>query len=262
MSRVRWAVTISVVATITGVAGSLVPFVAHLEESVGLPLLFLARGASRPPDQVVLVTLDEEAATRTGLPRLIRDWPRSAYATLVDRLVERGASAIAFDVQFFRHGNPDADREFAEAIARSRRTVLIQRLEIVRPAGSEFLERQDPIPVLANAALGLAPVPMPDVAVVSWLWSFLDVPIVGEMPTLPAVMLQAKAMPVTSDFLDIAVGAGVEGLEGIPRSAGDIHRSSDLLRLMQTLRRQIERRPSAVANIVRSAHSRPSRRAC
>jgi adenylate cyclase len=70
------------------------------------------------------------------------------------------------------------------------------------------------------------------------------------MPTLPAVMLQAKAMPVTSDFLEIAVEAGVEGLEGIPRSAGDIHRSSDLLRLMQTLRRQIQGRPSAVSNIL------------
>ena len=136
MSRVRWAATIGLATSLVGVVCALLPFVAALEESVGLPALFLTRGAIRPAEQVAIVSLDEAAAARMGLPPLVRDWPRSAHAALVDRLLEQGASAIAFDVEFFRHGDADADEAFARAAARSRRVVLIQHLELPRIAAA------------------------------------------------------------------------------------------------------------------------------
>jgi adenylate cyclase len=250
MSRVRWAATIGVATGIVGLVFSAVPTLAALEDSVGLPLLFFVRGGIQPPQHVAVVSIDEAAATRLGLPASVRDWPRSTHAALVDRLVERGASAIAFDIQFFRHGAAEADRAFADAIARSRRVVLVQRLEVSHTGDVEHWERQEPIPVLAGQALGLAPVPMPDISVVSWTWSFLGLPNGDEVPTLPAVMLQARALPVTGDFLDIMARAGVDGLDSLPRTADDVRQPADLLRLMQVLRRQIRLHASAASRRV------------
>ena len=103
---------------------------------------------------------------------------------------------------------------------------------------------------MADEALGLAPVPMPDVPIVSWTWSFLETPTMGELPTLSSVALQAKAIPVTADFIDIVTRAGIEGLDGVRRTLAEIRRSGDLLRLMQTLRQQIQRHPSTASRSV------------
>ncbi len=250
MSRVRWAATIGVATGIVGLVFSAVPTLAALEDSVGLPSLFFIRGGIQPPQRVAVVSIDEAAATRLGLPASVRDWPRSTHAALVDRLVERGASAIAFDIQFFRHGAEEADQAFADSIARSRRVVLVQRLEVSHTGGVEHWERQEPIPVLAGQALGLAPVPMPDIPVVSWTWSFLGLPNGDEVPTLPAVVLQVRALPVTGDFLDIMARAGVDGLDSLPRTADDVRQPADLLRLMQVLRRQIHLHASTASRRV------------
>ena len=44
-----------------------------------------------------------------NLPIRTRDWPRSIHARLIQRLVEQGATAIAFDVDFARPQGSIAD---------------------------------------------------------------------------------------------------------------------------------------------------------
>ena len=250
MTRARWASAIGLATGLAGLAVMPIPFVSALEDSIGLHLLFQVRGAVHAPAGTVVVSVDETAATRLGLPPLVRDWPRSVHAALVDRLVERGASAVAFDIQFFKHGVREVDEQFAQSIARSRRVVLVQRYEVVGSGAAGGWERQDPIPELADRAIGLAPAPLPDRPAVSWAWSFLTLPNAADVPSLPAVMLQLHAMPVTATFLDILGRAGITGLESLPRAATDLARPTDLMRLVQSVRRQVQSNRAAVTDSV------------
>lgn len=250
MGRVGRAALLGLLAGFIGLAAARIPSVAALEDSVGLRWLFAARGRVAAPHGVTIVSLDEAAAVRAGLPRLFRDWPRSIHATLVDRLVERGASTIAFDIEFFRHGvSDDDDLVFARAVARARRVVLVQRLEVAHADGQEMWRGWNPIPLFADAARALAPVPVPDAPVVSWFWSFLRTPQMGELPALPAVALQVHAMPLMASFTDMLRRAGVEGLDDLPLRAGDVTGPPDLLRMMQTVRRQVGAQPAAAAKL-------------
>ena len=175
--------------------GAVVPPVAALEDSIGLRSLFLARGPVAPPAGVVVVNLDRSASVRAGLPPAVRDWPRSAHARLIDRLVDRGAATIAFDVQFLRHSaSPAEDDVLARAISRAGNVVLAQRLEVVRSGDTEFWRTQDPIPELARAAAAMGPASLPDTAVVTWFWAVQDIPGAGRTLTLPASAARRHAM--------------------------------------------------------------------
>jgi adenylate cyclase len=86
-------------------------------------LLQVARG-DRAASQAVLVYMDEESHVALDQP-LNRAWDRRLHARLVDRLTAAGARAIVFDVVFSEpSGDAAMDREFAAALARSRRVVL------------------------------------------------------------------------------------------------------------------------------------------
>ena len=173
-----------------------------------------------------------------------------AHANLIDRLVERGAPPSRFRHQFFRHGVSDQDDLLlAQAVTRARRVVLVQRFEVAHAEGQEIWRRWNPIPSLADAARALAPVPVPDAPVVSWFWSFLHTPGLGEVPAFAAVVLQVHAMPMMASFMEMLQRAGVEGLDDLPRSADDIETPADLLRVMQTIRRQVAANPSAASAV-------------
>ena len=260
MSRVGRAAAVGLLAGMIGLTLAVVPSVSGLEDMIGLRLLFLARGTVVPPKNITIVNVDEDAATRAGFPRVFRDWPRSTHAALVDRLVERGVSVVAFDVEFFRHGSSaEDDLQFAQSIARAHRVLLVQRIEVANVEGREIWQRRNPIPVLAGAAIGLAPVPVPDVPLVSWFWSFLPTPGLGDVPSLPAVALQLHAMPALGPFLNLLEHAGVDGLDGLPRTAAEIHTAADLLRLMQVIRRQVTANPAAVSTAMTRLRTKDSR---
>ncbi len=217
-----------------GVGAAAIPSLVTLEDSLGLRILFGVRGPTGDAPGVVVVSMDESSAAILGLSTRSREWPRTLHGRLVDTLARRGATAIAFDVDFFTSAAvADDDRKFAEAIANAGTVVLVERIDLMK----DGVKRQDPIPVLGRAALGLAPAPLPDAEPISRFYTFLSLPNQGEWPTLPAVMLQAHALPALGPLLDLLGRLGVSDVEHLPRGRGRIAQPGDLIRLTQDLRR-------------------------
>ena len=110
----------------------------------------LALWRTVPPDDVVLVVIDEESLDRIGR----WPWPRARHAELLDRLREAGVRAVALDLIFAEPDalDPDGDRRLAEALEEFPGAVLPVLVE--QRAGGTLVERL-PLPSLAVTADGL-----------------------------------------------------------------------------------------------------------
>src|ERR1051326_4413553 len=83
-----------------------------------LDLWFNLRGPIAPPDDVVVVAMDEDSYQELNYPK-DRAWPRAAHVKLLQRLAETGARRVVFDVEFFDPGPSAAvDDQLAEAMRR------------------------------------------------------------------------------------------------------------------------------------------------
>ncbi len=88
-------------------------------------------------------------------------WPRSLHGQAIDRLMEAGASRIAFDVDFSSEGL--ADREFADALARhAHKVVLPSFVQTAFQDGRMVLVQSDPRPEFARSALSASVNVFPD----------------------------------------------------------------------------------------------------
>ena len=225
MSQPWKAALVGFVGALVGVAAAAIPAVSALEDSIALRWLFLVRGPVKPPAQVTVVSIDEGTSARLGLPARVRDWPRSIHGELVDRLIEKRASAIAFDVEFFRDSpDPTQDEQFAGSISRAARVIIVERFRMARAGDGEIWERQRPIPSLANAAVAVAPVPLPDRPLITSSWSFVNTPNVRDVPSLPAATLQVHLR---------------DQLDELQRVLGSPASGSDLISQMQAVRRAL-----------------------
>jgi adenylate cyclase len=195
-----------------GVALGLVPLGHDLEENVGLDLLFKLRGTRQAPADVVIVSIDDVSATALSLPNDPAKWPRSHHARLTEILARAGAVVIAFDIIFGEARATEHDQLFADAIHRARNVILFEYLTretqpLTDKSGASighlYLERRvPPIPLLAEAAVALAPFPLPKVPVrVNRYWTFKTA--AADIPTLPVVALQLFTIGVYDDFLQL-----------------------------------------------------------
>ncbi len=66
-----------------------------------LYVLFKLRGARKAPPDVVVVATESASENQLNLPTNLTKWPRSLHARLIDKLAEKNAAVIAFDI-FFR----------------------------------------------------------------------------------------------------------------------------------------------------------------
>ncbi len=82
---------------------------------------FAIRGELEPPEDVVIVGIDEASFTELG-----EQWPfpRSLHAEAIRELKRAGARAIAYDVQFTEPSNPSDDQALADAVADAGNVVL------------------------------------------------------------------------------------------------------------------------------------------
>jgi adenylate cyclase len=210
MLRFFKAVILGLLTGALGLALGFGPFGHDLEENVGLHLLFKLRGTRQAPADVVIVSIDAVSATALSLPNDLAKWPRSHHARLTEILAQAGAVVIAYDVIFGEARTPEEDQLFADAIHRAGNVILFEYLTRETQAltdqtgssiGHLYLERRvPPIPVLAQAAVALAPFPLPKVPIrVNRYWTFKTAS--ADTPTLPVVAFQLFANGVYDEFL-------------------------------------------------------------
>ena len=151
-----------------GVSVTAVPWFWPLQESFDLWALFKLRGPQSPPDDIVLVTIDQQSSERIALPtdpeardrcldlrigeaprthervpppHLVLRWPRCLHALAIRTLAKAGARVIALDVSFRPlsvSGSANAlrlaeqeDRAVADAMESAGNVVLAQWLDPV-----------------------------------------------------------------------------------------------------------------------------------
>ncbi len=84
---------------------------------------FDVRGTTDPPDDVVVVAMDQR--TLDADPNAAVPFNRRRHARVIERLTEAGARVVAYDVQFTEPSSyPGADDALIEAVRASRRVVL------------------------------------------------------------------------------------------------------------------------------------------
>ncbi len=161
--RERWDIIIPVLVTAAGLA--LYALTAVRPESSG-PLAFLSnlelrtldarfqlRGARQPDPRVVIVGIDENTLRRVGAFPI----PRSAYATLVDRLHAAGAKVIAFDATFpspEKNSALDALKTLERETADLRNPVVIAKIRELESTSDNDRRFAESIKRAGNVILG------------------------------------------------------------------------------------------------------------
>jgi len=112
---------------------------------------FLNWQQHKTSDEVVIVAVDDLSLQKLGR----WPWSRRTHAQLLDRLTDMQARAVGFDILFAepQGDDPEADRVFAEAIARNGHTVLA--VAPSNPHPGTHIREVLPIPELATSAAGL-----------------------------------------------------------------------------------------------------------
>jgi adenylate cyclase len=223
----------------------------HLEERVGLDLLFLMRGARQPPPEVMVLGIDQESATVFGLHTDPARWPRSLHGRMVEQLARLGARTIVFDMVFDQPGAPEEDESFARAVKRAGNVVLAEflRRETHSAPGAAGApaaivaveERVPPVAPLATAATALAPFPLPKVPVkVNQYWTFKTD---HTMPTLPVAAFQVFALDAYDSFLRLVREADPQSAQALPASREAVLATGHVGPLIHAVRAAFERRP-------------------
>lgn len=204
--------------------GSVIYFVTGVEKDFGLNKLFAIRGAIIPPEEVVIVAMDEQSEdffskTYPGVnqEQLIH-W-RQFHAKLIEELQKQSVKLIIFDLQFIQP-IPAQDHLLASVMRHAGNVLVsecIQKITLSN-TGSMFSGRDDcsnnhrapfinkesrsdqidatlmglrkisPTRAIADAALDRAPFYLPDQLqhpIIHEVWIYFDT--LAEQPSLPLV---------------------------------------------------------------------------
>ena len=222
----------------------------QLEEDTGLESLFHQRGAIPPPQEIAIIAIDKRSADQLGLPNESSMWPRQLHADLVQKLSESGVKSITFDMLFKTPRDTQQDLAFADAIKQANNVILFEfmKKELASHGESNDLtttirRRIQPIPPLTNAAVALAPFPLPKVPLkVSQFWSFA--PDAGDAATLPTATLQLYTLDAYDDFRTLLAQIAPQHLASLPETKQIILEQQQLTPLMQQLKRILANEPA------------------
>ena len=264
----RWAKAFiaGVFVAIVGTSFAFSSLGTAFELAVGFPWLFKVRGPVMPPEEVVVVAIDGRTGELLGLPSKPRDWPRSIHGRLVDELVARGASTIAFDMYFGREKSPEDDQVFVDAIERSGRVVLVELLTGKRQPISDAQgrhvgmvwaeEKLQPFPRLIDAAAALATFPLPkEGASVYQYWAFKES--TDNAPTLPAVVLQLYARDAIGPVLDLLRAVAPEAFAQLPPLDNAFGDAEQLTNFMRALRSAYDNGPESLKGFAPTSPREP-----
>ena len=239
----------------TGAAGlmmSFLPFVLHLDEDVGLDILFKLRRERQASSDVIVVSIDKESAEYLNLSENPDKWPRSFHARLTERLAKEGAKVIAFDVHFIEPRLTEDDNRFAEAIGRARTVVLCEPLktkevnvshgEGSRDDGLSIVRIVKPIESFAKPAVATAPFPLPRIPFkVSQYWTFQKG--AGDTPTFPVVVFQLFSQDVFGEFVRLLEKVRPGCTNKLPGEFDEAVKAGNVKGLMRNIREIFESDP-------------------
>ncbi|MGH7263825.1 MAG: CHASE2 domain-containing protein [Candidatus Rokuibacteriota bacterium] len=267
MPRPLQALLLGLITAATGLLAGAVPWTVDLEETFGLDLLFRFRGVRPPPAEVLVIAVERGSAHSLGLPPDPARWPRSLHARLIDVLARQGAGAIVFDLTFEQPQAPSEDHALDQAMMRAGNVVLAERL--VRetaplfdrtggPPAEATIERlEPPLQAFAEAAVGLAPFPLPKVpARVSQYWTFKAS--AGDTPTLPVVALQVLALDVYDTFIRLFEQVSPYAAEGLPRDRVAAASARHVEELVRRIRELVQHEPSLAARMLERLDAGPT----
>ncbi len=180
----------------------LVPISGKLEQmSYDLPF-FLRR--TRAVDEAAIIYLDALSHEEMKQP-FSQPWDRAIHANLLDLLKTNHSRAVVFDILFEEPftNKPDADEQFARAIANHGKVILAAENQFNRSVpGLPACKVVLPYHKFAKAAAGWGNVQLPcgpDYAVRKQFPVLLDLPGYREFPTLAWQTAEAVQAPATRD---------------------------------------------------------------
>ncbi|MGH9937401.1 MAG: CHASE2 domain-containing protein, partial [Blastocatellia bacterium] len=147
--RVKTTLSILLMTAVAATVGIGVSWRAPGAELYARDWLMRMRGNLSPPDEVVIVAIDEASIARLGrFP-----WPRALMARVVERLGQARAKVIALDVLYSEPAAAADDRALAEAIARAGNVVVAAQLaESADEQGQSRIAWLRPLPEIERAA--------------------------------------------------------------------------------------------------------------
>jgi adenylate cyclase len=217
-------------------------FGGDVEEGYGLGSLFALRGRAPPPPEIVLVAIDRASAESLKLP-FPPPWPRTAHANLAKALTERGAKAIIVDLYFDEErevpGRAAETQVLADAIRPAGNVALLQRMVRGTGANADRDELIDPAQALRDAAVAVAPFPLPVASTrLTRFWTFR-----AGTPTMASVALQLASSDLAPDW------AAVLKSENLGAEEAQAWKDRRVVSAMAELRRQLLERPGAATRL-------------
>lgn len=235
-----------------GVLLALSPPGNSFELNVGKTWLFHLRGEIPPPANIVIIGINSQTSEQLDLPASPRDWPRDIHAKAIEKLVERGASVIVFDMFFGRPKKAEDDMALARAIDKAGRVVLVEKLtgkrqpitdSTGRIRGVVWVEELiPPMPAFARAARGLAPFPLPKIeAAVHDVYTFKVT--AGNVATMPALAVQLYKQVLYPEWLALVKQLQPTGIEEFPTTISELGNDNSVGKLMIRIRKLYEKHP-------------------
>jgi diguanylate cyclase (GGDEF)-like protein/PAS domain S-box-containing protein len=198
---------------VLGIIGSLVAllYLAGALDFVERHLYDFRSGllSRRATGEIVLVTIDRESLQRhPGWP-----WPRHYHATVIERLIDAGATRIAVAIDFSTPSDIQNDQRLAAALARAGPERVA--LPVFRPRGGEADEVANAVEPMAlfsrHAALMSADV-WPDPGGVVRHFDLVQNIAGAAIPTVAGWLLSERQNPIAGDLIDFSIAP-----ETIPR---------------------------------------------
>ena len=258
MSRLQKGIIFGLVAGILGLILNQLSLGLRFEEDVGLSLLFKLRGTRNPPSDVVIVTMDEEAAQHFNLPTNPEKWPRSLHADLIRKLKADNASVIAFDLFFKEPHLLEEDTAFSNAISDAGNVILSEYLK-GKTSKSNMPQYStekliQPIDILKNSAVAHAPLLFPDYdtesssSKLTKYWTFKES--IGNVPTLPVVTLQVLALDTYTEFIQLLKKYKSKLVEKLPKNI-EANRNNRIVKThIQNFRNISLKKPQIITDIL------------
>ncbi len=252
-----------------GVFCSLLPVLSTAEENFGLHLLYMLRGAEEPLADVVVVAIDRESAKALRLPAAPHKWPRNLHARLLEQLTAQEVAVVVFDLIFHEPQIAANDQAIASAILRAGNVILAESIDrqpmplvdhnaTITRANIEKIVSA--IPIIADAAVGQAPFPLPKVPVkLNQYWCFC--PGSGDKPTLPVVAVHAFAVDALDEFLRLLKKVEPSAASTLSALANGKKDARHLIETIRPLHILFEKDPTLAGRMIAGLDHHPPKQA-